>query len=239
MARVFDRSGDGPKARLVSLRPGAILRERTGSYTLEASLLMPLLMTVTFLLLFYALLRSQQALVQYKAAVAAERAAYNWGHADSVYGTGAYDPERYDGLYWRLADDSLLQGLLGLGGGEAAATLSFPGAAEPGESLTLRKLYPAAEALGAYWAGSIGYANKGLKREVEIEAADPGELEPLAKLRGAATASASISSPVTEPAEWIRTFDLARYYKARASGDKQGEQDYLGKAGSILNRRGE
>ncbi|WP_271751907.1 hypothetical protein [Cohnella sp. JJ-181] len=200
-------------------------------------MLMPMLLIVTFLLLFYALYTAQNAIVRYKASVTTERAAFNWGHAGSEFGTGAYADGRYDGLYWRLTDDALLQGLFGWQADESADTLGYPDTEDPGERLTLRKLYPAAEALGTNWRGSIGYERGALSREIRTSAADPGELSPLASLRGSAVASAEASSPVTEPAEWLRTFDLARYYTARAAGQSGGSKPYLDKAGAILSRK--
>lgn len=214
------------------------MRQSSGSYTLEASMLMPVLMIVTFLLVLYALFMTQHVIIRYKSSIATERAAFNWGHADSDYATGAYEPGRYEGLYWRLTDDGLLKGLFGWTSDESADTLNYPGAADPGDRPTLRRLYPAAESLGLYWKGSIGYRHGGLKREIEAAAADPGELAPLSALRGSAAVSAASSSPVTEPAEWIRTFDLVRYYMARADREGSGAKGYLDKAGALLGRRG-
>ncbi|MDG0808343.1 hypothetical protein [Cohnella rhizosphaerae] len=202
---------------------------------------MPALLIVTFLLAFYALFTAQKAIVHFKSAVAAERTAYNWSHADSDFATGAYEEGRYEGLYWRLTDDALLQGLFGWAAGESGSetreALAFPGAADPGGRLTLRKLLPAAEALAGNWRGSVGYARGGLRREIEVSAADPGELRPLALLRGSAVAASEASAPVTEPAEWMRTFDLVRYYAARAKREGSGADAYLDKAGSLLGRK--
>ncbi len=204
-------------------------------------MLMPTLLVVTFLLVFYALFTAQNAIVHYKSAVAAERTAFNWSHADSDFATGAYEDGRYEGLYWRLTDDALLQGLFGWGSGEAGDetrdTLGFPGAADPGDRLTLRKLQPAAEALAGSWRGSVGYARGGVRREIEVSAADPAELRPLVLLRGSAAASSEAATPVTEPAEWMRTFDLVRYYTAKAKQEGSGADAYLGKAGSLLGRK--
>ncbi|MFD2327847.1 hypothetical protein ACFSR7_01195 [Cohnella sp. GCM10020058] len=198
---------------------------------------MPTLLIVTFLLVFYALFTAQNAIVHYKSGMAAERTAYNWSHAGSDFATGAYDEGAYDGLYWRLTEDALLQGLFGWSAGESSDVLNFPGEAEPGEGLMLRKLYPAAQALAANWRGSIRYERGGLRREIAVMAADPGELSPLARLRGSSVASSEASAPVTDPAEWVRTFDLVRYYTARAKLAGDGAETYLGKAGSLLGRK--
>ncbi|SFB28497.1 hypothetical protein SAMN05216312_105236 [Cohnella sp. OV330] len=200
-------------------------------------MLMPTLLIVTFLLVFYALFTAQNAIVHYNSAVTAERAAFNWSHAESEFATGAYEDGRYDGLYWRLTDDALLQGLFGWTAGESADSLTFPGAADPRDRLTLRKLYPAAEALSENWEGSIRYERGGIQREIAVSAADPGELSPLALLRGSSVASSESSAPVTEPAEWMRTFDLVRYYTAKVKREGGGAESYLGKAGSLLGRK--
>ncbi|MDG0791664.1 hypothetical protein OMP38_12875 [Cohnella ginsengisoli] len=200
-------------------------------------MLMPTLLIVTFLLLFYALFTAQNAIVHYKSAVAAERAAFNWSHAESEFATGAYEDGRYDGLYWRLTDDALLQGLFGWTADESADSLTFPGATDPGDRLTLRKLHPAVEAMAVNWRGSIRYERGGLQREIAVSAEDPGELSPLALLRGSSVASSESSAPVTEPAEWMRTFDLVRYYTGKVKREGGGAETYIGKAGSILGRK--
>lgn len=201
-------------------------------------MLMPMLLIVTFLLVFYALYTAQSAIVRYKSSISTERTAFNWSHADSDYATGAYEEGRYESLYWRLTDDALLKGLLGWADGDSADTLNYPGTADPGDRLALRKLYPAANALGMNWRGSIDYKHGSLRREIEASASDPGELQPLALLRGSSVAAAAAAaSPVTEPAEWMRTFDMVRYYTARAKREGGGAKPYLDKAGSILGKR--
>ncbi|MDI4647248.1 hypothetical protein [Cohnella hashimotonis] len=198
---------------------------------------MPTLLIVTFLLVFYALFTAQHAIVHYKSGMAAERVAFNWSHAESDFATGAYEEGRYEGLYWRLTDDALLQGLFGWAADDSADALNFPGADDPGDRPVLRKLYPAAEALAGNWRGSIRYERGGLRREIAVSAADPGELSPLALLRGSSVATSDASAPVTDPAEWVRTFELVRYYTARAKREGGGAGTYLGKAGSLLGRK--
>ncbi|MBB6674782.1 pilus assembly protein [Cohnella nanjingensis] len=212
----------------------------SGSIVLESSLVFPVMMIVTFLILFFALFKAQGAMAYYSATVSGERVAFNWTNSAKEWRTGGYPDGQYDGLYWRVADDALLSGLFGtaMPDSNSAPRLAFPAAGESsGHSLALRKLRMGADKLPTTLRGEIGYENKLVWRQVSILAEDPSELEPLRRFRGSAKVSAGTNAAVVDPVETVRTFDLIRYYTAKMRGAKEGESAYRTKAAAVLMER--
>ncbi|MCC3375523.1 pilus assembly protein [Cohnella sp. REN36] len=218
-----------------------MLREdASGSVTLDASLVFPAIMIVTFLMLFFALFKAQGAMAYYAAAISGERVASNWTNSAKEWRTGGYPEGSYDGLYWRLSNDGLLTGLFG--GGESdqdrALSVSFPASEEEaGGSLASRKLRAGAVKLSPALRGEIGYDNKLLWRQVSVHAEDPFELAPLRRFMGSAQVEAGMSATVVDPAETVRIFDLVRYYTAKIRGAQEGESAYRLKAVRVLEER--
>lgn len=198
----------------------------------------PVILLATFMVLFFALYIAQGALVYYVASVAGERTAYNWSNSARELRTGAYPVGSYDGLYWRLLDDGLLQSVFGLGGeGTAVGGDSSDAGTSGGGGLTERKLRAASSAWDSALVGEMTYENKMLIRRVRTNADSASVPEPLRRFRGTSLVSARTSAVVVEPAEFIRSFDLARYYVVKMKGAKEGEASYRSKAKAVLQRR--
>lgn len=92
-------------------------KDESGSFTIEASLVLPIVLMVTVLLLFLCLYIYQQSMLVQASAAASERTAYSWDNSHKVAATGSVEQGLYDSLYWRLTDDHVLGLLFGLGGG--------------------------------------------------------------------------------------------------------------------------
>jgi len=213
-----------------------------GSIALEASMLLPWVLMVTFLVLFFALYISQGTLLYYSSSIMAERAAFVWSNSAKDIRTGEYPQGSYDGLYWRLTDDRLVQGLFGLVAGDEGVRVEVGPGMEAGRtgSSPADKLRRAAAETGAVHrvgTGTIGYRNIGIKREVEAEMESVWIAEPLQWLRGGGPAEAGISALIVEPAEFVRTFDLIRYYEAKIRQAPEGRQRYQAQAGEALSNR--
>lgn len=223
------------------LRSARLARETDGSVTLDASLVFPVILLATFMLLFFALYIGQQAIVYYSASTAGERAAFNWNNSAKEFRTGAYPEGSYDGLYWRLANDAMLAGLFGTsaseGGGVAFGGSASSGDDSGGDSLTVRKLRAAADPLATSLDGEMRYANRVLERQVRTEAGSPAAPQPLRNFWPDASLSADVSAVVVEPAEFIRTFDLLRYYAAKIKNATDGGAAYKSKAKTVLDKR--
>lgn len=210
-------------------------RDQRGAFTLEASLVLPMIFCTVLLLLFFCLYLYQHALLGQAAVVAAERTAYTWDNSHREVMTGSLAEGEYDSLYWRLGDDGMLKTIFGWGGEGGAVKLDLPaGAGGEGESLPLKKLSRTGAGLPEGIHGEMRYDNRVLLRKVSV-ALD--RLVPLALLEGwmdDVSQRARAEAYVVEPVEWIRTVELARYYgekfrsgKDKAGMDKQEAQEAL------------
>ncbi len=216
--------------------------------TLEASFVLPGILVVTFALILLAVTMADRVAHYYSVSVAGERAAFAWPHSSADIRTGGYLPGRYDGLYWRLKDDALLAGLFGWSEAnpddDTVVRIGAVGGAGDGEegsgdSLARQKLRKSASAMPDTADGTISYRNRVWLRVVEVDADGAAAPDPLRRLWPmlSLAASASVTAVVIEPAEWIRTFELVRYYKARIEKKGQGSEDYRRQASSVLESR--
>lgn len=209
-----------------------------GSVTLDASLTFPIILLLTFMLLFFAIYIAQGAIVYYSASITGERAAFDWNNSSKQLRTGAYPEGSYDGLYWRMLEDGMLAGLFGTSTREEEG-VSFGEGGEGREdsSLTATKLQVAADSLTSSLDGRMNYTNKLLERRIVTEAESSAVPGPLRSFRPESQLSARTSAVVVEPAEFIRSFDLVRYYTAKMKGTKDGEASFVSKARSVLLKR--
>lgn len=216
---------------------------RAGSFAVEASMVFPLVCMLTFILLFYALFTAQLALVYFGASLVGERTAYNWAHSAAEWRTGAYPAGQHDGLYWRLTEDAVLQALFALGGSPADAEAAIPsggsgeGAGDGG--LASRKLQQAAAKAPPALSGTVAWRNRLLLRQVETDVTSLGAASPLERFLGRAPSMrASVRALVVEPAEFVRSFELARYYTAKWQLRESEAEAYRRRAADVLRDRG-
>ena len=224
----------------------SLVGEENGSITLESSLVLPGVMIVTFALILLALTIADRTAHYYTVAITGERAAFAWPHAAAAIRTGGYPPGAYDGLYWRLKDDAMVAGLLGWALDEnSGPEIRFGGngsaeeAGGLGDSLAAGKLRKSVSGVPAGTRGIIAYRNRIWLREVEIAADGAAAPDPLRRLWPllSPVASASVTAAVVEPAEWMRTFELVRYYRARMQQRGQEGEDYRSQAAAVLERK--
>ncbi|MNI23284.1 hypothetical protein D3C73_768690 [compost metagenome] len=200
------------------------LRSDEGSFTIEASMLLPIIMGITMLLLFFCLYTYQKTMLLQAASVTAERAAYTWdnSHKDAE---GAFAEGEYDSLYWRIGEDGLLTTLFGGSSAEGAAQQAVPFSAsgETGAALPVTKLQHAAEQIPGNMKGELIYTYSLTGRRISTELKRVLRLPVLDELlEDQAEPEVKAYSALTEPVEFIRTVDLMRYYgkKFKSGGDE-------------------
>ncbi|WP_235338273.1 TadE/TadG family type IV pilus assembly protein [Paenibacillus wulumuqiensis] len=207
-----------------------------GSFTIEASLVFPIILFTTLLILFFCMYQYQNTMLKQAASKTSERAAYSWdnSHKDAV--TGAYAEGENDGLYWRLTQDDMLSKLFGWAGASSSAEVSIPGGS--GGSLPTDKLSAAASWVPGEMSGDIAYNNELMIRKIKTTLSRPVSFGALERELGQPLQSeVSAGAVVVEPVEFIRNVELLRYYGAKVSG-KYGQALNLGQAGSILKMFG-
>lgn len=202
-------------------------QDRRGVFTLEASLVLPMIFYTLLILLFFCLYLYQQALLGQAAVAAAERTAYTWDNSHRDAMTGSYAEGKYDSLYWRLGDDGMLQAIFGWGGEDGAVKLGLPaGSGGEAESLPLNKLSRTGAALPEGIHGEMRYDNRLLLRKVSVALDRLVPLAPLAGWINDVNQRVRAEAYVVEPVEWIRTVELARYYGEKfRSGEEKGGMD--------------
>jgi hypothetical protein len=202
-------------------------------------MIVPWILMITFALLIFTLFIAQGSLLYYSSAITAERAAFNWSNSAKDSITGGYPPNEYDGLYWRVLNDALLDGLFGLGAENEGVQVEIKGDRDASQGASaLDKLRKAAALMPESSSGVVQFRNLGLKQQVGVRASNGWLPRPLAWLRGDEAASSSVSALVVEPAEFVRSFDLARYYEAKMKKAPGGAAAYRDQAASVLKNRG-
>lgn len=213
-----------------------------GSMTLEASVTVPWIMMIVMALILLLLAAAQKAIVYYSASMAAERTAFAWTHSASDIRTGAYPPDGYDSLYWRLGRDELLGVLFGsspdrepvsvrFGSQESAVSNAKDGSARA-------KLRKTAAAMPDGLTGEIVYRNELWKRVISVQAAGGRVPDPMSRLLmfPGSRITASVTAWVAEPAETVRTFDLIGHYRAIMKSKGEGEAEYREQAAGVLRQ---
>ncbi|AZK48315.1 TadE/TadG family type IV pilus assembly protein [Paenibacillus lentus] len=195
-----------------------LLQNKDGNFTIEASLVFPVIFFAILLLLFFCMYLYQNAVLGHAAAVAAERSAYTWDNSFRNPQTGAYEEEQYDSLYWRLYDDGMLHVLFGSFEGDFSAVLELPHGGEAEGDLPLRKLKNTGREIPGEMNGQMKYDNRLLFRKISVSLNRYVPLSPLEAVIGDVTQSGHSDAYVVEPTEWIRTVELVRYYGARFQG---------------------
>lgn len=185
-------------------------RNEEGSFTLEASLVFPVVLICTLSLLFVGMYAYQQVYVKQLARSTAEKLAFTWTNSHKDLVTGSFNPLESDGLYWRLTQDNATD-LFGmqLGGGEANIVLPTTIAS----GLVEKKLAKGSGLLPKGVTGTAAYTNYLLDHQVKV-AINKSFLMPtvLQKLVNSSQTKGQAVAHVVDSVELIRMTDLTRTY---------------------------
>lgn len=193
--------------------------EESGQFTLEATLVFPLILLVCCALLFFSMAMHRSAQLEFTADAAAERSAANWDNSHKDPLTGSYPLGKDDGLYWRTSA-SEWSALFGLSGSKSSK-LTLP--ANSGTSPNQQKLYRAVTELSPDISGEMEYRNSFIVRSVRVRLEQQGAVPGyIAQLLPRSASTGQAVSFVTEPAEFIRNLELIVDYGSRL-------KNYLGR----------
>ncbi|MGE7827957.1 TadE/TadG family type IV pilus assembly protein [Paenibacillus sp. NPDC093718] len=212
-------------------------KDETGSFTVEASLVLPVVLMVTVLLLFLCLYIYQQSMLVQASAAASERTAYSWDNSHKIAATGSVEQGHYDSLYWRLTDDNVVGSLFGLAGGDSTRSITLPQSEAEGGKLPELKMSEGGMAVPSSMAGEMRYTNKLLIRKVTTSLNEQVSLTPISRmLDDGGQIKVNSQSIVVDPVEFIRTVDLMRYYGSKFQGGRNGTDKAA--AGEVLQKFG-
>ncbi|WP_165861104.1 TadE/TadG family type IV pilus assembly protein [Paenibacillus paeoniae] len=217
-------------------------KDEKGSFTIEASIVLPILFAMVLAFLLFGMYLYQKVMVYYSVSTISERAAFSWDNSHRDARTGILTEPEYDGLYRRLGSDGALASLFGMTGDEGRRSVSLPADVQESTSsvdtdLTKRKLVKSAQwvaTAGLSYNGTVQYAGDGLSRYVETGLHKPIQLMPFEEswIRGEPDGAAR--GHIVDPVEFIRSVDLARYYSTKLKTHFMGKSTAESRAGNIL-----
>lgn len=214
-------------------------KEEGGSFALEASLVMPMILLIIFVLLFFCIYLYQKTILMQLSATASERAAYSWdnSHKDPVH--GAYAQGERDSLYWRLKDDVALGALFGWAGVDNEVKVSITERVGGGSQLAAQKMMQAAEELPSGLKGEMSYRNHLIIRKMTTSLEKMVKIPLLNSVMDDPELKSSVWVSTVDPVEFIRTVELMRYYGAKFSGRGEGGQVTPVAVGDVLQQYGQ
>ncbi|CAM4484168.1 hypothetical protein FHS16_004965 [Paenibacillus endophyticus] len=216
------------------------LRREQGSFTLEATIVFPMLLGLILLFILFGMYMYQKVVLYYAASSTAERAAFSWDNSFRMARSGMLSEPVYDGLYWRIGDDEMLSSLFSIGsvGSPASVGLPVEGKADTvNGDLYDRKLVKSAQWMGEAsltYEGQMIYSRAVLKRMVEVKLKSPFSNGRAASSWWRREPKTVASASITDPVEFIRSIDLTRYYSARFANRAGGAGQAKQQAGKVL-----
>jgi hypothetical protein len=166
-----------------------MINDESGRFTLEATIIFPLVFIITLSCLFITISASQHVNVYIDATSTAGRAAFSWTNSNKNPLTGAYFPGSLDDLYWRISDDW------------------------SGSPLAIKKLTSSLSFIPARLLRNGLYNNYLLQRDIDVDVSTPIHSPAfMAELYGSRELHGNGHSSISEPVELIRQIELARTY---------------------------
>jgi hypothetical protein len=194
------------------------IKNEQGSFTIEASLVMPVVTLATICLLFLGLFIYQKVYVQQLARVVAEQTAYNWNNSHKEPKTGNFNPNETDGLYWRLTNDSVTD-IFGFMVPNPPAAVEIPAKLSSSMNITEMKLAKASSFMPANLTGTVAYTNHLIDRKVTVSLQKSFiKSNRMFNWIGSERVKSEVSSRVVEPVELIRLTDITRTYIGAIQG---------------------
>ncbi|RDW21717.1 TadE/TadG family type IV pilus assembly protein [Oceanobacillus chungangensis] len=172
-------------------------RDEEGAFTIEATMLFPIILIIVLLFVFFTLVIYEKVTIHYEANAIASAMAYSWNNSSADVDTGEFPMTEYttmngDGLYWRLTGNNFLN-KFGLGSG--------------GNDLVGKKT----GRISGYDA-EINLNQSFLISEIEVKIDKQLALpSSVVEIFGGNTLTATAKQPITEPAELIRNTDFVIY----------------------------
>jgi len=229
-----------------------LIKEESGAYSLEATLALPLVFVIIAVMLLFAGYTYEKTALYGAAAITSERTAFVWDNSYRDARSGLAAAEEYDGLYWRIGEDGMLQSLFGLRENDIGSAAAAIGAdrsgsrrteeAEAGRSMSLpeRKLARSSGLLSDAnrLRGEIRYRRDAVTRRIATLLRMPMDISLLRRWSGRSEPAAAAVSVIVEPTEFIRMIDLVRYYTSKF-GSGGDSADRLKRAGKIVHHTAE
>jgi hypothetical protein len=169
-------------------------------------------------MLFFGVYVYERVSLQQLAQQTAERVAFTWDNSHKNITTGHFDVSRYDGLYWRLTNNRILEMFSFLQSSSKEDSgikieLPYPQGAKNSNSLVKRKLSQGINLIPTHLKGNIQFENRGFTSDVSVELKKsfslPSFLHDWLKLDDVTVKS---NAKIVDPVELIRFTDFMVSY---------------------------
>jgi hypothetical protein len=208
------------QGKMISRRQ--LLKSEEGSFTLEASFVIPVVMFILMLLILASIYVYQTVVLNYVSSVTAERAAFRWDNSERSTESGLAPLGAYDDLYWRLASDGMLQALFHVSAApEGKYAVQFTGTNDEEESaivedegdqaLAATKMLRNAARVPKPYRGTMNYQFNLMGSKVQANVERPLTLPWLTPF-GMSDPVKANAARVVSPTETIRSTDTVRHY---------------------------
>ncbi|OBZ16013.1 TadE/TadG family type IV pilus assembly protein [Bacillus sp. FJAT-26390] len=210
------------------------LKREQGSFTLESTIVFPMLLGLILLFILFGMYMYQKVVLYYAASASAERAAFGWDNSYREARNGMLSELSYDGLYWRIGEDERLKSLFGTGGEKTDAAVRIPpqSSDEASENaLPVRKMEQSVRWIGQAglsYEGQMSYFGGVLKRVIEVKLKSPFSNRSVEKSWLRREAMTVTSAAIVDPVEFIRSVDLVRYYTKKFADGTGGARSQAG-----------
>lgn len=212
------------------------MRDERGSYTVESSIIFPVIFIIGVVVVFVGLYISQKVNIHYEAARVSLKSAHHWSNSYADPETGYFKPGEFDELYWRVFNDSITQ-LLGLSGGTKKATIDLQMSVDSDpDSLTQKKLFAHTQNVPDYLYGDFHFQHRGYERVIHSDFISSFDRPTVPFFSLHRYVSANASARVSEPVEFMRVYKMAGSYitqlrerNVKEADTKEGFEQFLGK----------
>jgi hypothetical protein len=186
-----------------------------GSFTIEASLIFPVIFLITVAILFFSIFVYQKVTLHFLASETAEKIAFVWDNSYREINTGEFGMGQRDTLYWRAFNDGKL-GLLDEMLQKESAYLEIDQSnnivLSEDNNLINTKLKKAAKLIPSGVSGKISYQNLLAERTIEVELETTFTDPILSLFFKKEVITAKATAKVAEPTQFIRNVDFIHIY---------------------------
>ncbi len=199
-------------------------KHEQGSFTIEASLLFPIIFLLLVFLIFVSIYLYQKVSLYYMASDAAEKVAFNWSNSHKDPITGELKSNEYDDLYWRLTSNNVMDIIANNQEPMNKSVYVLPSKNSPNEmnklSLPMKKMAFIASTLPENLTGEIEYSHHLTSSSITVTLETPINLPLFVSRIFGERVSARASVDITDPVEFIRNIDILGNYAHSILGSR-------------------
>jgi uncharacterized protein (UPF0333 family) len=192
-----------------------LYKNHRGSFTIEASLIFPVIFLITVAILFFSIFIYQKVTLHFLATETAEKIAFVWDNSYRDINTGEFEIAQKDPLYWRTFNDNKID-LLDMMLEKDSSYVEFDQNGNvdlsSNNELSNLKLEKGAGLIPRGVSGKIMYQNLLVERTIKVELETAFKNPILSLFYKNEIISAEATAKIAEPTQFIRNVDFVLIY---------------------------